>query len=105
MMKNLNFKYLKMSLRARNERGNLVAVQGENALLRDCFVPRNDKFFSGFRPLIYFCLSTALLLSSCGGADKSASGDDDKAVNAQTPVTVAAVGDSSMVDYTTLNAT
>ena len=55
--------------------------------------------------LIYFCLFAALLLSSCGGADKSDSGDDDKAVNAQTPVTVAAVGDSSMVDYTSLNAT
>jgi len=32
-----------MSLRARDERGNLVAIQGEDARLRDCFVPRNDK--------------------------------------------------------------
>ena len=34
-----------MSLRARNERGNLVALQGGDAQLRDCFVPRNDKVF------------------------------------------------------------
>jgi len=52
-----------MSLRARDERGqptvgsslipmknnnninNLVAIQGEVARLRDCFVPRNDKVF------------------------------------------------------------
>jgi hypothetical protein len=37
-----------MSLRARYERGNLVAIHGEDAQLRGCFVPRNDKdlFFS-----------------------------------------------------------
>jgi len=34
-------KNAKMSLRARYERGNLVATQGEYARLRDCFVPRN----------------------------------------------------------------
>jgi len=34
-----------MSLRARYERGNLVAMQDEDAQLRDCFVPRNDKFY------------------------------------------------------------
>jgi multidrug efflux pump subunit AcrA (membrane-fusion protein) len=56
--------------------------------------------------IIYLCITTAfLLLASCGGAGKSDAGDDDKAVNAQTPVTVATVGDSSMIAYTTLNAT
>ena len=53
---------------------------------------------------IYLVLCVAVLLSSCGGGDKSDSGDDDKAVNAQVPVTVTSVSDSSMVDYTTLNA-
>jgi multidrug efflux pump subunit AcrA (membrane-fusion protein) len=55
--------------------------------------------------LIYFCISAALLLASCGGGGSGADAGDDKAVNAQTPVTVAAVGDSSMTDYTSLNAT
>jgi len=51
-------------------------------------------------------MCVALLLSACGNGAKS--GDDsgdDKAVNAQVPVTVTGVSDSSMVDYTTLNAT
>lgn len=49
----------------------------------------------------------ALWLSACGGGTKSGddSGADDNAVNAQVPVTVTTVSDSSMVDYTTLNAT
>jgi multidrug efflux pump subunit AcrA (membrane-fusion protein) len=55
--------------------------------------------------LIYFCISAALLLASCGGGGSGADAGDDQAVNAQTPVTVAAVGDSSMTDYTSLNAT
>lgn len=55
--------------------------------------------------LIYLCMGLVFLLASCGGAGKSDAGDDDKAVNAQIPVTVATVGDSSMVAYTTLNAT
>ena len=41
-----------MSLRARDERGNLVAIQGEAARLRDCFVPRNDNDFIVFRQLL-----------------------------------------------------
>ena len=43
------------------------------------------------------------LLSSCG-SKKDDSGDDDKAVSAQVSVTVTAVSDSDMVDYTMLNA-
>ena len=56
---------------------------------------------------IYLVMCVAMLLSACGGGAKSGddSGDDDKAVNAQVPVTVTGVSDSSMVDYTTLNAT
>jgi multidrug efflux pump subunit AcrA (membrane-fusion protein) len=64
------------------------------------------------RPIInYSVLSTigmaicfALLLSSCGGGNK-ADGDDKDTVAAQTPVTVASINDSSMVDYISLNAT
>jgi multidrug efflux pump subunit AcrA (membrane-fusion protein) len=46
----------------------------------------------------------ALLLTSCGRSNQDDSGEDDKAVNAQVAVTVTSVNDSSMVDYTTLNA-
>jgi len=53
---------------------------------------------------IYLVICVATLLSACGSNDKSDSGDDDKAVNAQVAVTVTTVNDSSMVDYTTLNA-
>jgi len=52
---------------------------------------------------IYLVICVAALLASCGRSDKGDS-DDDKAVSAQVPVTVASVSDSSMVDYTTLNA-
>ena len=52
--------------------------------------------------LLLACIG--LLLTSCGGGAKDDSGDDDKAVNAQVAVTVTSVNDSSMVDYTTLNA-
>ncbi|WP_461450027.1 efflux RND transporter periplasmic adaptor subunit [Mucilaginibacter sp.] len=45
------------------------------------------------------------MLTSCGSNTKIDGEDDDKAVNAQVPVTVTSVSDSSMVDYTTLNAT
>ena len=45
----------------------------------------------------------AVLLSSCG-SKKEDSSDDDKAVNAQVSVTVTAVGDSDLVEYTILNA-
>jgi len=54
--------------------------------------------------LIYICISGSLLLASCGGTCKSDAGDDDKTVNAQTPVTVTTVGDSTMIEYTSLNA-
>lgn len=48
----------------------------------------------------------ALLFCSChGGAKKGDDDDDAKAASAQVPVTVASINDSSMVDYTTLNAT
>ena len=51
-------------------------------------------------------MCVALLLSACGsGKSGDDSGDDDKAVNAQVPVIVTGISDSSMVDYTTLNAT
>jgi hypothetical protein len=42
------FAFKHSSLRARYERGNLVAIQGEDAQLRDCFVPRNDNVFLTF---------------------------------------------------------
>jgi len=105
-MKKLNYFLLNMSLRARNERGNLVAAQGEEAQLPDCFVPRNDKVFivfGQFLRLIYCCIGSVILLSSCGGS--SADSGDDKTVSAQTPVTVTSISDSDMVEYTTLNAT
>lgn len=52
---------------------------------------------------IYLVMYVALLMSACGGGKSG--DDDDKAVNAQVPVTVTGISDSSMVDYTTLNAT
>ncbi len=52
--------------------------------------------------LLLACI--AVLLTSCSSGSKGDSGDDDKAVNAQVAVTVTSVNDSSMVDYTTLNA-
>jgi len=70
-----------MSLRAKDERGqptvgsslipmknnnninNLVAIQGEEAQLRDCFVPRNDKVLFDFQ---YIILNKCLYLNSEG---------------------------------------
>ena len=52
-----------------------------------------------------FLLLAIAALASCGRSAKSDGDDDDKAVNTQVPVTVTSVSDSSMVDYTTLNAT
>jgi len=61
--------------------------------------------YSAIKP-IYFVMCVALLLSACdSGKSGDDSDDDDKAVNAQVPVTVTGISDSSMVDYTTLNAT
>ena len=56
-------------------------------------------------PLLLLCMCVAIL-ASCGRGKNTDddSGDDDKAVNAQVPVTVTSVSDSTMVDYTTLNA-
>jgi multidrug efflux pump subunit AcrA (membrane-fusion protein) len=54
-------------------------------------------------PLILLAC-VALLSTSCQNNSKGDSGDDDKAADAQVPVTVTSVNDSSMVDYTTLNA-
>jgi multidrug efflux pump subunit AcrA (membrane-fusion protein) len=54
------------------------------------------------RPL-YLIICVAALLSSCG-SKASSDGGDDKAPDAQVPVTVTTVSDSSMVEYTTLNA-
>src|ERR1700761_1843757 len=51
-----------------------------------------------------FALSLLLLLSACKGNEKSA-GDDEAKVDVQTPVTVTAVNDSTLTDYTNLNAT
>ncbi|HTH82774.1 MAG TPA: HlyD family efflux transporter periplasmic adaptor subunit [Mucilaginibacter sp.] len=51
-----------------------------------------------------FALSILLLLSACKGNEKSA-GDDEAKVDVQTPVTVTAVNDSTLTDYTNLNAT
>ena len=53
---------------------------------------------------ICFILAIALLLGACkGSADKA--DDEDAKVIAVTPVTVASVNDSAMVDYIDLNAT
>jgi len=52
----------------------------------------------------FMLMVMAALLSSCGSKSKDDSGDDDKVVSAQVSVTVTAVSDSDMVDYTMLNA-
>jgi multidrug efflux pump subunit AcrA (membrane-fusion protein) len=55
---------------------------------------------------VYLLACAAMLLASCGGGKTADDGgDDDKNVNAQVPVTVATVNDSTMIAYTTLNAT
>ena len=53
---------------------------------------------------LFLMMAIVLFLSACGQKKDSDSGDDDKAVNAQVPVTVTSVSDSDMVDYTVLNA-
>jgi len=55
-----------MSLRARNERGNLVAIQGEKVRLRDCFVPRNDKVFIVLRQLLIMIVEKLGRLAAAG---------------------------------------
>lgn len=52
----------------------------------------------------FILIMAATLLSSCGSKGKSDTGDDEKTVNAQVPVTVTGISDSTMVDYTMLNA-
>ena len=54
---------------------------------------------------IYLLACVALLLAGCGGKKAADDGGDDNSANAQVPVTVTTVSDSSLVDYTTLNAT
>jgi multidrug efflux pump subunit AcrA (membrane-fusion protein) len=55
---------------------------------------------------IYLLACAAILLAGCGGGKKADDdGGDDNTANAQVPVTVTSVSDSSLVDYTTLNAT
>ena len=52
----------------------------------------------------YLCLFICFaLLSACGHGD-TAVNDDEKTVSSEVPVTVTGVSDSSMVDYTMLNA-
>jgi len=53
---------------------------------------------------LFLMMAIVLFLSACGQKKDSDSGYDDKAVNAQVPVTVTSVSDSDMVDYTVLNA-
>ncbi|WP_214069958.1 efflux RND transporter periplasmic adaptor subunit [Mucilaginibacter sp. dw_454] len=62
------------------------------------------KIFNTHTPL-YLTLSLLVLLAACKG--KSAGGDegDDAKVEAITPVTVTTINDSTLVDYTSLNAT
>jgi multidrug efflux pump subunit AcrA (membrane-fusion protein) len=55
--------------------------------------------------LIYAVLCVAVLLSSCSGGAKSDDDSGDDSVAARVPVTVTSVSDSTMVEYTTLNAT
>jgi multidrug efflux pump subunit AcrA (membrane-fusion protein) len=53
-----------------------------------------------------YVLLCAVILFTCSCRGKQQTGDDDsQSVSAQTPVTVTSVSDSSMVDYTSLNAT
>lgn len=59
--------------------------------------------YSRIKP-VNFVLSFLILLAACKGSDTAAAGDDAK-VEAITPVTVTTVNDSTMVDYTNLNAT
>jgi len=58
--------------------------------------------FSRIKP-IHFVLGFFLLLFACKGKDKPA--DEADNVKAQTPVTVIAIDESSLIDYIDLNAT
>ena len=57
------------------------------------------------RTLLYVALAAAVLLSSCSSKDTGGGDDDDAKVASQTPVTVINVVDSTLTDYTDLNAT
>jgi len=62
------------------------------------------KYFH-FKP-VYLLAFAAIVLAGChGGKSADDDGGDDNSANAQVPVTVTTVNDSSLVDYTTLNAT
>lgn len=54
---------------------------------------------------VYLLACAALLLSACHGSKTADDGGDDNSANAQVPVTITSVNDSSLIDYTTLNAT
>ena len=54
---------------------------------------------------ICIVMCVAAMLSACQGNGKTGGDDEDAAISAQTPVTVTSVGDSTMSNYTTLNAT
>jgi multidrug efflux pump subunit AcrA (membrane-fusion protein) len=60
------------------------------------------KIFSNTYKPIYFALSLVVMLAACKGNEKPA---DEAAVEAITPVTVTTVNDSTLIDYTNLNAT
>jgi multidrug efflux pump subunit AcrA (membrane-fusion protein) len=53
---------------------------------------------------ICFLMSLAILLAACKGKDKPDDSEDAK-IEVQTPVTITTVNDSTLVDYTNLNAT
>lgn len=55
---------------------------------------------------VYILACAALLMAGCHGSkDSGDDSSDDNSANAQVPVTVTSVNDSSLVDYITLNAT
>jgi multidrug efflux pump subunit AcrA (membrane-fusion protein) len=64
------------------------------------------KIFNTLTPAkpLYFALSLFITLAACKGKPAEG-GDEDAKVEAVTPVTVTTVNDSTLVDYTSLNAT
>jgi len=60
-----------------------------------------DKVFIGIKSL--YILGITLFLFACDGKDKKEA-DDAGNANAQTPVTVTTINDSTLTDYINLNA-
>lgn len=54
---------------------------------------------------VYVLACAAFLMAGCQGSKDGGDDSGDNSANAQVPVTVTSVNDSSLVDYTTLNAT